>query len=900
MFRKILIACLCGVLAVALSACASGPAIISEMENALQENNIDVNEIINDMLSPAIDNITNANGDGQQEETTAEVAETEETTVAEETTAAEETTEEVTTEEVTTEEATTEEVTTEEETTEEVVTEEETTEEETTEEATTEEETTEEETTEEVTTEEETTEAESEEETTEEETTEAESKEETTEEETTEPESKEDATEEETKETIDYEKLESKAVKLSGDKAEVDGKEVSTLIRDGAFISSDIVYYEDMDKYPSGNYYGAGNRDEKHTKEEAEKNQVFNITEAGAYTITGEWKGQIKVDLGEGAKEDKDAKVVLILDGANISCSVAPAIVFENVYECDTEYVKEMKEAEEAAAKAEEEKKAEEKETESETSATEEKETTEAATEEETTSADDKEKITEEETKAEDVLGNTMPGNDAPEFKTTVEARKINMTDAGAVIVLAKGSENKISGSHVAEIYEDAKEQTRLVQQDGAVYSYMSMCIDAAGDDAVLNLVGDKEGISGDLHLAVNGGNINIYTEEDGINANADYASVVTVNGGNIYVAGGLSGTGDAIDSNGWIVINDGKVAANSAPVSDTGLDSELGTYINGGSVIAFGSDMQWADEGSEQVTMNVQFADSQKWSDVVKIKDTSGKTIYEYDPNESLLALLEDVERDYKGLVISDPELKKGETYHLFIGEVQQEHTGGIDLGSAPPDFSFDPFASNGIPGPEPFDGLYGDFGQGSFGLNDDVSNYYGNDNGLSDNIYENYYDNWYEDWFAESFEDLFKDHGIEMDEVEEYIETRNISFVPKNTVSTAIRSGETAVEEETTEEKPSLGANEPAKPGSLIMSEPSVEFKLADTVNYFGNVAAAGTPRDSGAAEEATTEETKPDLDTSLFGSQSDKEEPTIDETDLNSDVSPLSRRINFKRFF
>lgn len=75
--------------------------------------------------------------------------------------------------------------------------------------------------------------------------------------------------------------------------------------------------------------------DMMHSKEEAEKNKVLHITEAGVYVIKGSFKGQIKVDLGEDAATDPDASVKLILDGADIECSVAPAIIFENVYECD-------------------------------------------------------------------------------------------------------------------------------------------------------------------------------------------------------------------------------------------------------------------------------------------------------------------------------------------------------------------------------------------------------------------------------------------------------------------------------------------------------------------------------------------------------------------------------------
>ncbi len=72
-----------------------------------------------------------------------------------------------------------------------------------------------------------------------------------------------------------------------------------------------------------------------HTEEEATENKVLHITKAGTYVLTGSWKGQIKVDLGDEAYESETEKVTLILNGADIECSVAPGIIMYKVYECD-------------------------------------------------------------------------------------------------------------------------------------------------------------------------------------------------------------------------------------------------------------------------------------------------------------------------------------------------------------------------------------------------------------------------------------------------------------------------------------------------------------------------------------------------------------------------------------
>ena len=105
------------------------------------------------------------------------------------------------------------------------------------------------------------------------------------------------------------------------------------------YSDTDIVYYEDRDTYDSGNPYGEGGASDRHTADEAAAHTVVHITEPGAYRVSGTLSaGQIAIDLGDDAYEDPDAVVELILDGADITCTVAPAIVFYNVYECDGEW----------------------------------------------------------------------------------------------------------------------------------------------------------------------------------------------------------------------------------------------------------------------------------------------------------------------------------------------------------------------------------------------------------------------------------------------------------------------------------------------------------------------------------------------------------------------------------
>ena len=58
--------------------------------------------------------------------------------------------------------------------------------------------------------------------------------------------------------------------------------------------------------------------------------------EAGTYVLSGKFNGQINISLeDEEAFTNPEAKVTLVLYGVNIECTVAPAIIFDNLYECD-------------------------------------------------------------------------------------------------------------------------------------------------------------------------------------------------------------------------------------------------------------------------------------------------------------------------------------------------------------------------------------------------------------------------------------------------------------------------------------------------------------------------------------------------------------------------------------
>jgi len=389
-------------------------------------------------------------------------------------------------------------------------------------------------------------------------------------------------------------------IMLSDKEVTVDGKHASIDPAHAVYTANDIVYY------PAGKdfRFGEGTDSDVHEADEAEVHTVVHITKAGAYKISGKLSaGQIAVDLGEDAKNDEDAVVTLLLNGVDISCSVAPAVIFYNVYECDT---------------AEE------------------------------------------------------------------HGEIVDTTAAGANVFIMDNTVNNIDGSYVARIYDpetvvlsadgnSVEDADKLHKYDGAFYSCMSMNID--GNNGILNINAENEGLDSERHLTINGGDIHITSGNDGINTNEDEVSVTTINDGILTInVLGTTGEGDGIDSNGWLVINGGTVISSACAVSgDAGIDSDMGIYINGGTVLASGN-MLDRIAGGEQTYAVFSFAESQKGGKSYSLKNEKGNEVLSAAPVN-----------DFKYLILAGDTLKKG-SYAFWCGDTQLEAVSEQGRGMQPP----------------------------------------------------------------------------------------------------------------------------------------------------------------------------------------------------------------------
>lgn len=372
-------------------------------------------------------------------------------------------------------------------------------------------------------------------------------------------------------------------IQLSDTSITVDGEEISNDISSAVYAANDIIYYESgKDKT-----YGEGSEADAHTADEAAAHTVVHITSAGKYLLRGSLSaGQIFVDLGDNAKNDAGAVVTLALDGVDITCSVAPAVFFYNVYECGTK--------DEAAATS-----------------------------------------------------------------------TVDTSTAGANVIIANNSINTVNGAYVARIYKSGTQDT-LHKYDGAFYSRQSMNIDGeVGGSGVLHINAENEGLDSEMHLTVNGGNITITAQNDGINTNEDNISVTTINGGALTINAGLGEEGDGIDSNGFIVINDGAILTSSCDKgADGGIDADRDIIINGGTVIACGMQNGTVVSSSKQDFMQISVKGTVAAGANVKISDGEN-IITEFNAIKS-----------FTSLVLSSPAFESGKLYALSVNGESMEYT--------------------------------------------------------------------------------------------------------------------------------------------------------------------------------------------------------------------------------
>ena len=186
-----------------------------------------------------------------------------------------------------------------------------------------------------------------------------------------------------------------------------------------------------------------------------------------------------------------------------------------------------------------------------------------------------------------------------------------------------------------------------------------------------ININKSKEGIEGKT-ITIDGGNIIINSDDDGLNATSSKSSSSDSNtaadkntsfdydeNAQIYINGGnitINANGDGIDSNGDLTVSGGTVLVYGPENDGNGaLDFGGNGYISGGTVVALGMSGMAAgfSENSTQCSMLVN--SENKFSGNIILTDSQGNEIININNSNT-----------YNSVVISSPDVIQGETYTL------------------------------------------------------------------------------------------------------------------------------------------------------------------------------------------------------------------------------------------
>ena len=225
-------------------------------------------------------------------------------------------------------------------------------------------------------------------------------------------------------------------------------------------------------------------------------------------------------------------------------------------------------------------------------------------------------------------------------------------------------------GNYTINSADDAVHSNGSIIFNGGTFNISSNDDGIHADESVeinnsnVSISKSYEGIES-ANITVNESNVRIIASDDGFNATEGMAvesndgSCLTINSGYVYVN---TSSGDALDSNGNIVIAGGTVIAHG-PSSDpeVGMDYNGTCKVSGGTLVISGPDSrmtQAPSSSSTQYSVLVKFNTRQSANSIVHIEDSNGNDILTFAPV-----------RTYQSIIFSSTELTKGSTYTIYTG---------------------------------------------------------------------------------------------------------------------------------------------------------------------------------------------------------------------------------------
>ena len=200
--------------------------------------------------------------------------------------------------------------------------------------------------------------------------------------------------------------------------------------------------------------------------------------------------------------------------------------------------------------------------------------------------------------------------------------------------------------------------------------------------DSSVNVTESYEGMEA-LHLSIQGGDITLISDDDGLNAaGGTDASGVTggrdamfgqggmaSSDGTITISGGtidITASGDGIDANGSLEISGGNITVTGPTQGDTAtLDYDTSAVITGGTFIGTGAaamaeSFSDSEQGVAAITLEEQSAGTE-----ITLTDKDGTVIFTHSPS-----------LPFSVVILSSPDLESGETYTLTAGSVSEDIT--------------------------------------------------------------------------------------------------------------------------------------------------------------------------------------------------------------------------------
>lgn len=283
-------------------------------------------------------------------------------------------------------------------------------------------------------------------------------------------------------------------------------------------------------------------------------------------------------------------------------------------------------------------------------------------------------------------FGGGRPGGDRPGGKGSTGTTQTEENSTSMKGIKAAGDLTVQGGTFQIDAADDGVHSNANIAVTGGSFQI------ATGDDGfhaeekltvdsgVIGITESYEGLEGH-HIQVSGGEIRLTASDDGLNAagGVDSSGIggrdqmfgggkggpggmgrgdgsIVISGGTLYV----QASGDGIDANGTLKITGGYTTVCGPTQGDTAtLDYDVSATISGGTFIGTGGSgmaQSFSDSGQGIIALRVGNC---KANTQIILTDAKGKTVISYAPK-----------LDFAVVIFSSPEIIKGETYTITVGD--------------------------------------------------------------------------------------------------------------------------------------------------------------------------------------------------------------------------------------